>query len=281
MWLEVYAKPSLLLTATFGFAVCVSLTPSISMTRTSKQLLALFSFATALSATAQTTTVLDDFSGSLSGWSTIRILNNGTAAFNNSVLTASGGALSLVTTTYDNVEQAAHIFANRSLAVGEELQISVSGDVTGSQDVGLYVGIAPTEAAVVGSTRASYVAVYKRNNEQIYSRGFGGTAEFGLVGGVTVSDPVKLFVSRTAADTYDVGYYDVLNARTVLATRVDASNTAAAIGLYTDVRATGTLGSVDNFAIYNATAIPEPASFAAIFGLGALGFAGSRRRRSS
>lgn len=102
-----------------------------------------------------------------------------------------------------------------------------------------------------------------------------------MAGGTTDTNPVKLFISRTAADTFEVGYYNVLDARTVLATRVDASNTAAAIGLYTDVRAVGTLGSVDNFAIFNPTAIPEPAAAAAMLGLGVLGLAGARRRRST
>lgn len=233
-------------------------------------------------AQAQITTVLDSFSGDLGNWSSTVILNNGTAAFNTSALIISDGALTYVTSAYETngIEQAAHIFSNQSLAIGEELQVDVGADVTGSQDIGLYVGIAPTTATGGGSTRASYVAIYKRSNEQIFTRGFAGTTEYGLAGGTTVSSATTLFISRTAGDMFEVGYYDLVNGRTIVATRTDATNTALAIGLYTDVRATGTLGSVDNFRIFNVTAIPEPSTFAALAGALALGAAAGRRRRA-
>lgn len=237
----------------------------------------------ALASTAQAalTTVLDDFSGSLSNWNTTVILNNGTATFNNSSLTISSGALTYVTSAYDNVQQAAHIFNNRSLAIGEELQVDLSSDIVGSQDFGLYVGINPTLATGAGqSTRASYVAIYKRSDEVVYTRGFGGATEYGLLT-AGVNTTTTLFIARTSADTFEAGYYTSIGGtRTVLATRVDATNTAVAIGLYTDTRAVGTLGSVDNFRIYDAAAVPEPSSFAALAGLAGLGFAASRRRRA-
>jgi len=246
-----------------------------------KKKLLLISGLLALAGTAQAalTTVLDNFSGSLSNWSSTVILNNSTAPFNTAALTINSGALTYVTSAYDGIEQAAHIFNNRSLAIGEELQVDLASDMVGSQDFGLYVGITPTAVTGAGSTRASYVAIYKRSDEVVYTRGFGGTAEYGLLG-AGVNTTTTLFIARTAASVFEAGYYDAVNGRTILATRTDATNTAVAIGLYTDVRALGTLAGVDNFRIYNATAIPEPSSFAAVAGLLVLGFGATRRRRA-
>lgn len=223
--------------------------------------------------------VLDDFSGSLSNWSSTVILNNGTAAFNTSALTISSGALTYVTSTFDGIQQAAHIFSGRSLAIGEEVQIDILGNVTapnGSDAIGLYVGIAPTTAtAAAGSTRASFVSIYKRSDDIIYTRGFGGSTEYALLATASVvSSSVTLFITRTASDTYELGYFNGSIVRTVLTTRVDATNTALAIGLYTDSRANGTIASVDNFSV-----IPEPGSFAALAGLASFGVVGLKRRR--
>jgi hypothetical protein len=236
----------------------------------------------ALAGTAQAalTTVLDDFSGSLSNWNTTVILNNSTAPFNTAALAINSGQLSFSTSSYDGIEQAAHIFNNRSLAIGEELQLDLSSDILGSQDIGLYVGITPTAVTGAGSARASYVAIYKRFDEEVFSRGFAGTTEYALARTNSANATTTLFIARTAADTFEAGYYSAVDAtRTVLTTRTDATNTAVAIGIYTDVRAAGTLSGVDNFRIYDAAAVPEPSSFAALAGLVGLGFAATRRRR--
>ena len=233
----------------------------------------------ALAPLSHAQTVLDDFSGDLSNWSSTIILNNSTAPFNTASLAISGGALTYVTSTFDGIEQAAHIFSGASLGIGQELQLDVA--VTGNQDFGLYVGIAPTAVVGAGSTRASYVSVYLRGSGgdagTVYTRGFAGSSEYGLIGsgGAPAGGVSSLFIARTAADTYELGYYDSSDARQRLTTRVDATNTAAAIGLYTDVRAAGTLGSVDNL-----TVVPEPSTYALVLGALTLGFVVYRRRRA-
>ncbi len=222
--------------------------------------------------------VLDDFSGNLSNWTSTVILNNGTTAFNNSSLTINSGLLTNVTSSFDGIEQTAHIYNGRSLFVGEELRLDIVGNVTapnGSDAIGLYVGIVPTTAtAAAGSTRANFVSVYKRSDDIIYSRGFSST-EYGLTtSGAAVSSSVTLFIARTASDTYELGYFGGSVARTVITTRVDSGNTGLAIGIYTDERAVGTIASVDNFSV-----VPEPSSFATLAGLTVLGGACLRRRR--
>jgi hypothetical protein len=224
--------------------------------------------------------ILDDFSGTLSNWTSTVILNNGTTAFNTAGLAINSGALTYATSTFDGIQQAAHIFSGRSLAIGEEVQIDILGNVTApntSDAIGLYVGIAPTTATAAGGsgTRASFVSIYKRSDDIIYSRGFGGSTEYALAATASaVSSSVTLFITRTASDTYELGYFSGGIVRTVLTTRVDATNPAFAIGLYTDSRANGTIASVDNFSV-----IPEPGSFAVLAGLAVLGTVGVKRRR--
>lgn len=192
---------------------------------------------------------LDDFSGDLSKWTSTVILNNGRPTFNTSKLTITSGVLNYVTDGYDDIEQAAHIFPGWGLAIGEELRVSVSSTGQGTQDIGLYVGIPPTSA----TTRASFVTVYKRSTDKrIYSRGFNGPTEYELVGTTrAVTENVVLFITRTNKETYELGYYAANSARVLIATRTDASNSATAVGLYTDVRGNGTLGGVDNFSVFN------------------------------
>jgi hypothetical protein len=138
-----------------------------------------------------------------------------------------------------------------TLGIGEELQADYSHSNLDSQDVGLYVGAGTPTVNV----RANYVNVYVRNNGQIFSRGFNGTTELALGGGATPASISSLFIARTAADAYELGYYDGL-VRNIVSTRTGlAGVTGGAIGLYSDVRAVGTRGDLDNVRI-----VPEPAT---------------------
>ena len=79
--------------------------------------------------------VIDDFDdGDLSDWSTTVILDTDTGGGpNTSYLDATGGQLSLVTSSYQSIEQYAIIKDGASLNVGEEVKIDVtiSGDSPG------------------------------------------------------------------------------------------------------------------------------------------------------
>ncbi|WP_425395565.1 beta strand repeat-containing protein [Aeoliella sp.] len=190
------------------------------------------------------TTIIDDFSGDLSSYTNTVILDTDTGGgANTAAWQITGGAAEYNTTTYQSIEQSALVRSGLSLAVGEELIVDVahSGD---SQDIGLYVG----GTTPVAGTRQDYVSVYARNDGQLYSRGFDGTTEYGLVGG-GAPEYTSLFVARTGENTFEAGFYDATG-RNVITTRTPATaNEADVIGFYTDVRAAGVLGSVDNLRI--------------------------------
>jgi hypothetical protein len=216
--------------------------------------------------------LVDDFSGNLSAWTATRILDANGGGSNTYTWQITGGSVEIATTVFDGIEQTALTRTDFTLGIGEELRADYSPTNVGSQDIGLYVG-AGTPASGV---RANYVNVYVRNNGQLFSRGFNGTTELSLGGGSTPASISTLFIARTAADAYDLGFYDASNVRTVVSTRTGLSGvTGGAIGLYSDVRATGVRGNLDNVRI---TVIPEPmAASLAATALGALALV--RRRK--
>jgi hypothetical protein len=200
--------------------------------------------------------VVEKFSGDLSQWTSTVILDNQNAAVQNTASwQITNGALQLVTTVVDgtSVQQYAMIRSGLALGVGEEIQLDIV-HTPDSQDIGLYVGgTTPTFNA-----RRDYVAIYGRNNGQVFSRGFDGTGEFGLSGGTSPTYS-KLFIART-----ETGYYDTAGVRTIVVTRTPATaNAATVVGIYADVRAVGTLGNADNLTLKNSildTHTPTPAN---------------------
>ncbi|MBN2063172.1 MAG: PEP-CTERM sorting domain-containing protein [Sedimentisphaerales bacterium] len=222
-----------------------------------------------LAAAATQAAVIDDFSdGDLSDYTNTVILNNGTAALNASVWQVNNGSLEIVTSVYDDVEQSAFIKNGYTLNIGQELRVDISHN-GGSQDIGLYVGVEPTEG-----TRKSYVSVYSRvSQDAVYSRGFNGTSEMNLKSGAYAGGDCTLFISRDGANDYEAGFYNGTE-RVVIADRnglVFGAGDSLVVGLYTDIRAAGTLGSFDNLAI-----VPEPATLA-LLGLG--GLVAARKRK--
>jgi hypothetical protein len=212
--------------------------------------------------------IVEDFSGDLSEWTSTVILDNNGGASNIAAWQISGGALQLNTTAFDGIEQYAFIRSDLSLAVGEELRVDVIVGATGSQDIGLYVGGTEPQTGV----RQDYIAMYRRNSGQLFSRGFDGTTEYGLVGDWTENIPItQLFIARTGENTYEAGWYNG-TVRNVLVTRTPAmANAGTVIGFYADVRGAGVVGSLDNLQI-----VPEPATMA-LMGLGVLMFARKRK----
>jgi hypothetical protein len=235
-----------------------------------KNLVLLCACAALVSASASHAAVIDDFSGAFSASTVVVLDNSNTSVQNTASFSTSGGVLTYTTTTFDAIQQTLSTYSGQSLTVGQELQLSItSGGVAsgGSQDIGIFVGgVSPTF-----NVRSTYVNIYVRANGQLYSRGFNGSTELALSGGTAIVLD-SIFIARTATNDYELGYY-VGSTRTVLTTRTGLTNNDASyLGIYTDVRAVGTLRSVDNLTI-----IPEP-SAALLGGLGALGLLRRRRR---
>lgn len=229
----------------------------------------------ALMASSSAATLIEDFSGDLSAWTTTRILNNGAhVPTNDYQWEITAGALRLNTSDYIGIEQFALTRTDITLGIGQEMRASYIHSDLGSQDIGLYVGAGTPTVDV----RQDYVNIYIRDNGQLYSRGFNGNTEFSLEGGSTptIGSDFGLFIARTGADTFELGYYADLNdegSRTILSTRtVGNTDIGNAIGFYADIRGAGVRGSMDNLTI-----VPEPATAL----LGAFGaFALIRRRRA-
>ena len=212
----------------------------------------------AIGLTAQALTpslLIDDFEDSnVVEYTSTVILDNNGGASNTASWQAADGTLQLNTTAYDGIEQYAMIYNGLSLAVGQELQTDVVVGASGSQDIGLYVGGTAPQTGV----RRDYIAMYRRSNGQLFSRGFDGTTEYALAGNWTENIPIdKLFIARTGVNTYEAGWYDG-ETRTILATRTPATaNDADVIGFYADVRGAGVVGSVDNLSLISRLWIPH------------------------
>ncbi|MEJ5259238.1 MAG: LamG-like jellyroll fold domain-containing protein [Anaerohalosphaeraceae bacterium] len=209
--------------------------------------------------------LIDDFSGGLGAWTHTVILDNNGGASNVSSWQIVNGRLQIQTTTYDGIEQHAFIRSGLALEIGDELQVDVIPEYTGTQDIGLYVGGTTPQRFV----RRDYIAVYRRNNGQLFSRGFDGTTEYNLVGGASPAID-QLFIARVAVNTFEVGWYSG-GVRNILVTRTPATpNAATVVGIYADVRSTGVVGSVDNLRIVRAEFSPHnpnPAHNAAQVGI--------------
>jgi hypothetical protein len=213
--------------------------------------------------------LIDNFSGDLSAYTNTVILDDNKGASNVSSWQIADGVLQISTTVYDGIEQHAFIRSGLSLGIGQELQADVVVGATGTQDIGLYVGGTTPQTGV----RKDYVAMYRRNNGQLFSRGFDGTTEYPLAGNWTNNIPIDtLFIARIAENTYEAGWY-YQGTRNVLTTRTPAyANAGTVVGFYADVRGAGVVGSLDNLRIL----VPEPATMG-LLGLGA--FLAARKRK--
>ena len=204
-------------------------------------LLFLFVFCLAVDAQAL---LIDDFENGLGNYTSYAILDANGGGSNTASWQISNGELQISTTVYDGIEQYAFIYNNLILPIGAEVQIDIAR-TAGSQDIGLYVGGTTPQDDV----RQDYVAIYGRNDGDVFSRGFDGPTEYALSGDWGAPAYDKLFIARTGENTFETGWYDGTT-RTVLATRTPSNaNEADVVGFYADVRGPGDNGNADNLTI--------------------------------
>jgi len=220
----------------------------------------------ALPAAAAPIGLIDAFDDAdLSDYTLTKILDQGSA--DNVVFSSPAGLLEATSVGADGAEQV--LLLNNtgvSLDVGEELQIDNAITAATGNDLGLAVGATPT-----AGVRENYLFISFRSATQLNTRGFLGASEIGQVQAFGVNADT-LFIARTAADTFELGYYDGAS-RNIVRTETGADPSIGDnVGFYADLRADGaSFSGLDNLRI-----VPEPT--AAL--LAALTLAGAATRRS-
>jgi hypothetical protein len=196
--------------------------------------------------------VIDNFDdGDVSDYITVVMLDTGNTAIHNvSALEAVGGTVQVATDTYYDIEQTAYIKPGYHLEVGQEIRLDYVPN-GGSRAMGLFAGLMPTE-----NVRANYINIYAEAGS-INTRGFNGTTEMNLQ---SMSGAVytTMFIRRDGEYDYVAGVYDASGSETILKDRnelIFGGTSDIVIGLYTDIRSTGTLGVGDNLTI-GAISIP-------------------------
>ena len=205
------------------------------------------------------TTILDDFSGPINFSQTVVLDTGDLTTSNTSTRQIVGGVGQVDTTVQDDIEQSAWIFSGQSLAIGDSLLLDVAHN-GGNQDIGIYVG----NTAPTFNVREDYLISFVRNGGNALNSEFSVNTPGGTTGGFGVPGAAgavaSVFITRAAFDEYDLGFVDITGASFVENTRTGTGIDASVIGLYTDIRGTGTLGDIDNFRIVSPSSIPEPAS---------------------
>lgn len=180
------------------------------------------------------------------------------------VFSNASGALQADLSAYPGIEQALCLRDDIGVNVGEILKIDTTGFGTDqSQDLGIAVSATATPPA--GGPRQDYVFIFCRGwAGQLGTRSFDGTTETTLVQSWPGSAVDALFIERTGANSWDTGYYLGGIKTTIHSMTVANASIGDALGLYSDMRAVGTIGTFDNLEI-----VPEPATIA-LLGLGGL-----------
>ena len=231
--------------------------------------------------------VIDTFSTTTlnAAYTQTAVLDQGAAR--NVAYGSPSGTLQATSTGSDGAEQVVLLRSDVGLGVGQILRadVNVSGVIGGaaattglSQDLGIAVGATatPTITNLNGSQRSDYFfAGFRSDGSHFISSGFNGTTSLGTNQSFGLAGISGLFIQRDSATQFEVGY-DVAGGPDVSAFTYTVANTSIgnAIGFYTDMRASGTIGQLDNLRI---DTVPEPASI----GLLAVGAAGliARRRK--
>lgn len=236
--------------------------------------------------TAQATLV-DDFSGSLSPYTETPVLYSGssTPATTTIAFSDGSGALQATASSFNDIEQALFLRNDFTLGVGQILSATISWSLGNSQDFGIAVASTATPPAAttnpLGNTRTSlsYAFIGIRGTaDHVVASGFDGATGLSTLqyqpGGTNTTTDV--FISRTSATTFNVGYNPNGSGDVVLGTyTVTNSAVGTAIGFYVDMRSANSIGTLDNLTI---VAAPEPSTLA-MCGMSLAGLLALKRRK--
>ncbi len=243
--------------------------------------------------------VIDTFNNtSLSPYTQTIILQNG--ASSGIVFSDATGALTESKASGTSPEQVLFLRNDYSLTVGQMLSISAVGLITntGYSDFGIAIASQVNPVPTVwtsgnAQSRSNYVAIYvKGQTANLGTIGFDGTVQqysnsgllAGGVGGNGVFSTIAgLYISEPSAGVFDVGYistggtYTFEHEYTFTGAYPGDTAIGTAIGIFADVRAVTSYGSLENLTL---SPIPEPGTMA-LCGLGGLlGLAGWMRRKN-
>ncbi len=211
------------------------------------------------------TTVIDDFADAdLSQYTKTVVLDSGATEVNVGFSSPSGTlSANYTTATANNItEQVMFLRNDVSLPVGSTLVADLAMPTTTQlMDLGLAVSTTATPTASSGGSDTrntfNWASVSARPSQDAIrvNRSINGTVDTntGTIGTVTETTVSQLYIRRNSITQFVVGYTNASGVKTDASTiNFTVTNVGAAIGFYTDLRASGSLGAFDNLRIIGA-----------------------------
>ncbi len=203
--------------------------------------------------------LVDDFADANLSEYTRTIVNDPTVTAANVAFSSPAGSLSATYSGTAGVEQVMFLRNDVSLPVGSTLVADLAMPATTQQmDLGLAVSATATPAASSGGsdTRTTFnwasVAARPSQTNIRVNRSVSGTLDTttGALTGVQPTSIAQLYITRTSATQFVVGYTNTSGAKIDASTiNFTATNVGAAIGFFADLRSAGSLGALDNLRI--------------------------------
>lgn len=209
--------------------------------------------------------VVDDFNTEgLGQYVSTVVLDNWIDESNVTFSDSSGALVASYAGSFNQPEQVVLLRDDVSLAIGDKLSVDVDMGFTGQQmDFGLAIATtAAPSAASAGNTDTrdqfewSSVSIRPSGNNIRVNQSVGGTVDTssGTITGTSEVSVAALYIKRNSATEFTLGYTDTSlvdhDAEIVTFSSADA---ATAIGFYTDLRFSGSLGDFDNLQITSAS----------------------------